>query len=150
MTAESELTQSERRATLLNDVRVQQQKQSEPPATMHAFAVSEIAAERQLRDGALTPSTVVGSVSPPHTYPRGPDWTVDPVGAEPNLGFDVNAMQPTGEAFEVQRSLEAQHLPPLEPCSSLQGAPAGSVAASPECSSSAGVERTGPAFSNKD
>jgi hypothetical protein len=124
------------------------ESEREPPATFHAFAISEIAGERQLRDGAITPSTVVGGVSPPNTYPKGPDWTVDPVGTEPSLNFDVNAMQPTGEAFEIRRSLEAKP-PELVSPLAAPGVPGGSAAASPS-SSFLGVERAEPPSFSKN
>jgi hypothetical protein len=113
MTAESEreLTQDDKRATLENDISVR-------PATFHAFSVAEADTPRG-RYTAIEKASVIG-VGPP-SYPKGPDWTVDPVGTEPNLGFDVKEMQPTGEVFEVRRSLEAKAVPPLALLLSPQG-----------------------------
>jgi hypothetical protein len=89
--------------------RLQVHKDTEPPATFFGFAQAEADTPRG-RFTSIEKATVIG-VGPP-SYPKGPDWTVDPVGPEPSLNFDVNQMPPTGEAFEVRRSLEAQHLPP--------------------------------------
>jgi hypothetical protein len=140
MTAESEreLSQDEKRAALDNDIRQQQKP------TLHLFAQREADLPRG-RFTAVEKATVVGGVSPPHNYPKGPDWTVDPVGPEPSLGFDVNQMPPTGEAFEVRRSLEAQQVPPSSgSIPSPQGMVPGPVPAP-----SSDVERTGPSSSNK-
>jgi hypothetical protein len=117
------------------------ESESEPPATFHAFAISDLAVEKQGRHGAVTPSSVVGGVSPANTYPKGPDWTVDPVGPEPSLNFDVNQVSPTGEAFEVRRSLEANLQPPSSHL--LLGVP-GSAAPS---SASSSVSSAEPSFS---
>ena len=48
--------------------------------------------------------TVVGA-TPSVQYPAGPGWTRDEVPQEPPLGFCVNDLEPTGEPFEVERSL---------------------------------------------
>jgi hypothetical protein len=141
MTAESEreLLQSEKRATLENDIR-------QPPATLHRFAQIEADAPRG-RFTTVEKATVIG-VGPP-SYPKGPDWTADP-GAQNKepWGANINQMQPTGEVFEVRRSLEAQHLPPPGSSPSLQEAPDGDLAAASSESSSSGVKRAGsPSFS---
>jgi len=62
-------------------------------------------AELARREGASRP-TVVGA-RPLVQYPAGPDWTSNgaAVGVEPPLGVCVNDLEPTGEAFEVERSL---------------------------------------------
>jgi hypothetical protein len=36
--------------------------------------------------------------------PAGSPWRCDPCGTEPPLGIDINAQDPTGEAFEVAAS----------------------------------------------
>jgi hypothetical protein len=103
----AELTQAEKRAALLNDARVreQQQKQSEPPATLHAFAMAEIAAERQGRHAAVTPSTVVVGSTETTRYPGA--GQEDPVGQEPPLGFDLSAAPIVGEPHEIAASIAA-------------------------------------------
>jgi hypothetical protein len=143
MTAESEreLTH-EKRATLDNDIRQQQKP------TFHSFAQAEADAPRG-RFTTVKKATVIG-VGPP-SYPKGPDWTVDPVPKEEPWGADINQMPPCGEAFEVRRSLEAKRgddAPPLESSSPSQGVFGGSVAA--PSNFPLGVERAGPpSFSKK-
>ncbi len=44
-------------------------------------------------------------VTGPEAYPAGASWTRDSAGIEPPLGVRVDAMEPTGEAYEVERSL---------------------------------------------
>lgn len=59
-------------------------------------------------------STVVGA-TPSVQYPTGPGWTRSEVPQEPPLGFSVNDLEPTGEPFEVERSLAslAEAGPPM-------------------------------------
>jgi hypothetical protein len=109
MTAERELSQHEKRAVLLNDARVQQQKQSEPPATLHAFSVAEADTPRG-RFTSIEKATVIG-VSPANTYPKGPDWTADPVPKTEPLNYDINAMEPVGTVAEVQASIDRLRKP---------------------------------------
>jgi len=52
------------------------------------------------------PQTVIGA-TPTVQYPTAaPNWSVDPVGTEPPLGLEVNAVEPCGEYREVQASIE--------------------------------------------
>jgi hypothetical protein len=142
MTAEPEreVSQDEKRAVLANDISVRQQQKP----TFHSFAQAEADTPRG-RFTTVEKATVIG-VGPP-SYPKGPDWTVDPVGPEPNLGFDVNAMQPTGEAFEVRRLIEA-NLPPPEFSPSPSRGVFGDPTALCQPSSSSDVQRVGsPSFS---
>jgi hypothetical protein len=62
-------------------------------------------AELARREGAARPA-VVGA-TPAVQYPAGPAWVSDGagVGIEPPLGICVNDLEPTGEPFEVERSL---------------------------------------------
>jgi len=50
------------------------------------------------------PTNVIGATPTPQ-YPAGPNWSADPTGVEPPLGFDVNAVEPVGEQFEIERHL---------------------------------------------
>jgi hypothetical protein len=100
-------TQEERRGTLENDRRVREQG-----STFSQFAESE-ASEPRGRFTTHSASTVIGSTpSPASQYPAAFQQH-DPVPDEPSLGQDVNAMEPCGEKFEVERSLS------LEPSSSF-------------------------------
>jgi hypothetical protein len=48
------------------------------------------------------PQTVIGA-TPTVQYPMAaPNWSVDPTGVEPPLGFDVNTVEPCGEKFEIE------------------------------------------------
>jgi hypothetical protein len=47
---------------------------------------------------------IVGEEQVP-TYPAGPAWGRDHSGIEPPLNLDINALEPCGEPFEVQRSI---------------------------------------------
>jgi hypothetical protein len=52
------------------------------------------------------PQTVIGE-TPTVQYPMSaPNWSVDPVGPEPSLGFSVDQHEAVGEYREVQASLE--------------------------------------------
>ena len=50
------------------------------------------------------PNTVVGS-KPTIDYPRAATWTQDRLPDELPLGIDVNAQEPVGEMFEVEKCL---------------------------------------------
>lgn len=66
-------------------------------------------AELARREGASRP-TVVGA-DPAANYPAGPAWTRAAVGIEPPLGVAIDAMEPVGEAFEIEASLAASVAP---------------------------------------
>jgi hypothetical protein len=110
MTTEFQREQQDRRQTALIDARVREQQQA---ATMSGFAQAEANIDRG-RYTEHEKATVIGSTPIPH-YPQGPAWCADPSGVEPPLGVDINEMQPTGEVFEVERSIAAQDAPTLEP-----------------------------------
>jgi len=75
-------TQSERRETLENDQRVQRD-------TLQFRTSADLGLENTGR--YAKPFAVTGQTPTPQ-YPAGPNWAPDPVGVEPPLGIDVNAM----------------------------------------------------------
>jgi hypothetical protein len=89
-------TQSERRETLENDQRVQRD-------TLQFRTSADLGLENTGR--YAKPFAVTGQTPTPQ-YPAGPNWAPDPVGVEPPLGIDVNAMEPVGEVGEVQASID--------------------------------------------
>jgi hypothetical protein len=101
-----ELTQDEKRQTLLNDLRVARERSA---STLSQFA------EPRGRFSTIEKASVVG-VSPP-SYPPMPEnnpWRSDPVGPEPPLRIDINEMPPTGEPHEIAASITAQDVPSPE------------------------------------
>jgi hypothetical protein len=80
-------------------------------------------------DGSLTgrfnPGGYVSGSEPVVNYPAasGP-WSGPQPGPEPPLGFDVNAMEPVGEPFEVQRSLAGAEAPMVSCSTVVETAPA--------------------------
>jgi hypothetical protein len=60
-------------------------------------------AEADLETGGRWAKPTIGVPELPAASP----WSRDPVGIEPPLGIDVNAMEPVGEHHEVERSLRA-------------------------------------------
>ena len=50
--------------------------------------------------------TQVSGKDPATLYPTGPNWSVDPTGPEPPLNQDVNAMEPCGQPWEIEASLD--------------------------------------------
>ena len=67
-------------------------------------------------------------------YPRQPagsPWAGDLVGDEPSLGFSVEAMEPTGEANEIQASLAAGSPVPVAEGSGAEEGPLASSAPDP-------------------
>jgi hypothetical protein len=76
--------------------------------TYRDFAEAEFSGDRG-RFTAQSKSAVTGA-DPVPTYPVLPassPFHHDPVGHEPPLGFDVNALEPTGTHVEVEQSLQA-------------------------------------------
>jgi hypothetical protein len=113
MTTSREEEQRTRRETLRNDALVRKQDQ-----TTTYFGMNELASPteggRFKTDTILTGREAVPEVAP---MPSGPWSTPDPVGQEPPLGLAVDAMEPVGEAFEVERSLlDAGASPPVGQC----------------------------------
>jgi hypothetical protein len=104
-------TPADKLETLLNDKRVlRQQKEA---STFSQFANSD-ANQDAGRFAAINKATVVGATPKQPDY-AAPNWSPQAVGVEPPLGIDVNAMEPVGESFEVEASLErtAQEASPL-------------------------------------
>jgi hypothetical protein len=77
--------------------------------TMHGRTSAELDLENTGRHARA--NTVIG-VDGPVQYPMAaPNWSADPTGVEPPLGFDVNAVEPVGESHEIQTSLAAVDAP---------------------------------------
>jgi hypothetical protein len=100
MTTEAEREWRERVETLRNDKLVREQQQG---TTFSQFAQAE-AEEVRGRFSGHERATVVGA-SPIPEYPAAFHQR-DPVPDEPALGVDINEMPPTGEAHEVERSIQ--------------------------------------------
>jgi hypothetical protein len=92
-------TQAERAEALQNDKAVQR-------ANTFAGRAQAEADDVRGRWAEINKSNVVGATPTPQ-YSAGPNWSVDPTGIEPPLNIDVNAVEPCGEKFEVEASLEA-------------------------------------------
>jgi hypothetical protein len=56
--------------------------------------------------GRWSKPTQVNASQPVVNYPAGPNWSVDPTGPEPPLNQDVNAMEPCGQPWEIEKSLD--------------------------------------------
>jgi hypothetical protein len=80
------------------------------PTTYFERASAEADENRGGRFAALAQARVVGA-KPAPTYPAGPQWSHDPTGPEPALGYDVDAIEPIGTAAEVERSLDDHSAP---------------------------------------
>lgn len=97
---------------------------------------SRAAVEQTLESGgrfADKVSLVVGE-TPAVQYSKLPSsspWAGDLVGLEPPLGFSVNAMEPTGEAHEIQASLATGSPVPVATAGAKEGAPLASSAPDP-------------------
>src|SRR5262249_23030820 len=137
MTFRNEANQEERAAVLKNDFRAN---------TMQGRAVAELQMEERGRFARQ--ANVTASEAAPVAYP-GAGWTENHIPDEPPLGFDVNAMEPVGEQFEVDRSratiVAASHSEGRDDCaaSSSSVAQAGAAPPQPKTTSSA------PALSRK-
>jgi hypothetical protein len=96
----------ERQEVLRNDQKVRE----EQGATMHGFAMAEMAQSRGRFGEAEGKQYVVGSTPGP-AYPRLPGSSPwhgpDPVGLEPPLGSDINFVEACGTAVEIEASLRA-------------------------------------------
>lgn len=76
-------------------------------ATYHSVAMGSADDERGGRYADSGNSTTVTGSSP-ISYPAQPPsspWACDPLPPEPPLGFAIDAMEPTGEKFEVAASI---------------------------------------------
>jgi hypothetical protein len=95
-----DITQKEKKEILENDREVR--------ATYHSIASANMEDERGGRFSALNKPSVTGS-EPTVMVPRQPStspWHSDPIGTEPPLGFSVEDQPTTGEAWEVQKSID--------------------------------------------
>jgi hypothetical protein len=88
------ISQAERAAILKNDLRQN---------TLLGRAASELFMEERGR--FAKPSVVIADAGAP-TYPSAAPWTQSHVPDEPPLGFDVNAIEPVGEHFELEIEIE--------------------------------------------
>jgi hypothetical protein len=96
-----DITQKERREILENDRKVR--------ATYFSQAQANMDDERGGRYATLNKPSVTGS-SPSVMVPQQPAnsfWSCDPVPPEMPLGYDINAMEPVGEKFEIEKSLSS-------------------------------------------
>jgi hypothetical protein len=69
------------------------------------FRQSQIAEALEVGGRYAVEKDITVGVEPAVNYPAGPEWTRADPGLEPSLGVAVDAMEPCGEAFEVERSL---------------------------------------------
>jgi hypothetical protein len=130
--AHNDLSQEERRQVLKD--------------TMHGRAMAEAAIPLGRYTGNEQ-STVIDGVTP--SYPKGPDWTVDPVPDEPALGYSVEDHEPVGTPAEVQASIDK--VSPLECSSVAQGNSGGATVAPAEGGSLAdAVETVAPPTSTEE
>jgi hypothetical protein len=92
--------QAERKEVLENDRRVRD------GTTFRQFAESEVAEPRG-RFATTNEATVIGS-TPTVNYPAGANWSSDPVGDEPALGFAIDEqLEPVGTPQEIAASIAA-------------------------------------------
>jgi hypothetical protein len=90
----NDASQSERRTVLRNE-----------RATYHQIAVAEANAVGG-RFARQTSGTVIGDTSVAYpTLPPNSPWHCDPVPPEQPLGADINFLEPTGTAAEIEASL---------------------------------------------
>jgi hypothetical protein len=92
---EDQIDQAERRETLENDLKVLQQQGS----TFHQHAQAQASELSGGRFAAIGSPRVIGATpSPASQYPAAAAHQSDPVGIEPPLGIDVNAMSESSMA----------------------------------------------------
>jgi hypothetical protein len=92
-----DIPKSVKRRVMANDRRVM--------GTYHSVAASTVDDERGGRFAVEGKQTVIGSSAV--AYPQQPStspWHSEPIGTEPPLGFDVNAIEPVGEPHEIRAS----------------------------------------------
>jgi len=112
--------EQERRKTLENDLKVLEQRRG---STFHQYAQSQADEINQGRFAAIGSPRVVGSQpNVSSQYPAAAAHQRDPVGVEPPLGIDINAM-PTDDPSAVSVSF---------PATEATGAPATDSAPSSE------------------
>src|SRR5436190_20361830 len=106
MTTSKQIEMRDKLEALFNEQRLRNAQRTDAPSTFSQFANSEANSVR----GRFAPHetfAVTGSTPAVH-YPQLPSsspWADRPPD-EPPLGWDVNALEPVGEAFEVANSLE--------------------------------------------
>jgi hypothetical protein len=101
-----EVTMKDKLAVLRNDQQLRK-------ATYHSLAHADADLERGGRYASLNKLTVTGT-GPSGWAPQQPAnsfWKCDPVPAEMPLGYDINAIEPTGEPHEVAKSIRASSIP---------------------------------------
>jgi hypothetical protein len=97
-----EISQSEKRRVLANDRMVAEERRA---STYHQQSQASIDDLSGGRFGAMPKATVTGTA--PISYPRQPEgspWASDPTAKEPELGYSVDALDPTGEPHEQTRA----------------------------------------------
>jgi hypothetical protein len=90
-------SQAERERELRNEQRVRG----------HTFQSRAIAEADDIRGRwrETHKASVVGSDSAVHYPMAAPNWSVDPTGVEPPVGYDINEVPVVGEPHEIQASL---------------------------------------------
>jgi hypothetical protein len=96
-------TNEEKLRTLFNDRNVLRQKD-----TFASRANAELDLENTGRHSK--PQQIVGTTPAPE-YPAGPNWSPDPTGIEPPLGYDINEPVVVGEPHEINASLSEATAP---------------------------------------
>lgn len=105
-------TQAERRAIISAEARAARAERFHKNTYYsHAQADADLAAGG--RYAKVEERPVVGVPIYP-ALPASSPWHCDPIGIEPPLGIDVNAMEPTGTEIEIAKSLAcASHSPTM-------------------------------------
>ena len=94
--------QAERRALAGSNNAVTLRAGDREPTTLHAMANLDTSL-----DGRFGKADRVSGDAPTVDYPRLPassPWACDPIGLEPPLGIEVDALEPTGTPAEVAAS----------------------------------------------
>ena len=81
-------------------------------------------AEADLARGrfAKIEASIVTGVPAIPTQPASSPWHHDPVPIEPPLGINIDAMEPTGTAQEIERSIHNLSEPPVAPAADTPSA----------------------------
>jgi len=78
--------------------------------TFHDVALGE-AGTVQGRFASVAKTQVTSGVFEYPKLPASSPWSTNPLPEEPPLGFDVNALEPTGTAAEIEQSMAARRHP---------------------------------------
>ena len=122
----NDASQKEREAVLRNDQR-------------HTFQSRAIAEADDVRGrwAEINKSNVIGA-TPTVQYPMAaPNWSVDPCGVEPSIGYDISEVPIVGEPHEIAASLGDPTAPPEDnppshfPASGAAGSPPQSLSPRP-------------------